>query len=63
VGRKLLVASVLAAAAIVSLAFGSSQRTAIYSVGVAELLKGGMAGETVRVHGMLVSPEPGFKVG
>ena len=52
-GKKLLVASLLAAAAVLALAF-SSREPAIYSVSVAQFLNAGMADETVRLHGMLV---------
>ena len=52
-GKKLLVASLLAAAVVLAVAFGSS-KPPIYSVTVAEFLKAGMADETVRVRGVLV---------
>ena len=52
-GKKLLVASLLAAALVLALVFGLSEKP-IYSVGVSEFLKRGMADQTVRVRGRLV---------
>jgi cytochrome c-type biogenesis protein CcmE len=53
-GRKLLVASLLAAAVVLAMVFGLSKPQLIYSVSVAEFLKRGMADEAIRVRGMLV---------
>lgn len=53
-GRKLLVASLLAATAILVLVFGFSKPSAIYAFGVAQFLERGLDDETVRVRGTLV---------
>lgn len=53
-GRKLLVASLLAATVVLVLVFGFSKPSAIYSFGVAQFLERGLADETVRVRGTLV---------
>ena len=53
-GRKLLVASVLAAIVVLVLVFGLSRPSAIYSFGVRQFLERGLVDETVRVRGTLV---------
>jgi cytochrome c-type biogenesis protein CcmE len=66
-GKKLLVASLLAVAVVLAVVFGSS-KPKVYSVSVTEFLKSGMADEMVRVHGLLVhgtlckiTPECGYR--
>ena len=52
-GKKLLVASLLAAAVVLAVVFGSS-KPKVYSVSVSQFLKGGVADQRVRVNGRLV---------
>lgn len=53
-GRKLLVASLLAATVVLVLVLGFSKPRAIYSFGVAQFLERGLVDENVRVRGTLV---------
>lgn len=53
-GRKLLVASLLAATVVLVVVFGSSRPSAIYSLSVRQFLERGLADEMVRVRGTLV---------
>jgi cytochrome c-type biogenesis protein CcmE len=53
-GRKLLVASLLATAVVLAIVFGLSGPKVIYSLSVSQFLARGMADQTVRIRGQLV---------